>query len=81
MLDHTIVLFGSGMGYGGTHSNRDLPIFVAGGGFNHLGHVDARDNSGKNMPLCNLFVALIQRFGIERDHFNTSTGRFELDVA
>lgn len=81
MLDHTIVLFGSGMGYGGTHSNRDLPIFVAGGGFKHLGHVDARDNSGKNMPLCNLYLSLIQRFGIERDYFNTSTGRFALDVA
>ena len=78
MLDHTIVLFGSGMGYGGTHSNRNLPIFVAGGGFNHRGHVDARDNSGKNMPLCNLYVTLLQRFGIERDKFNTSTGAFEL---
>tara|TARA_R110002049_G_scaffold4601_5_gene32113 strand:- start:164390 stop:165658 length:1269 start_codon:yes stop_codon:yes gene_type:complete len=81
MLDHTIVLFGSGMGYGGTHSNRDLPIMVAGGGFKHLGHVDARDNSGKNMPLCNLYVTLMQRFGIERDKFNTSTGRFDLDFA
>ncbi|MCR9197384.1 MAG: DUF1552 domain-containing protein [Planctomycetaceae bacterium] len=78
LLDHTIVLFGSGMGYGGTHSNRDLPIMVAGGGFAHRGHVDARDNSGRNMPLCNLFVALLQRFGVERDRFNTSTGRFDL---
>ncbi|MGI9474016.1 MAG: DUF1552 domain-containing protein [Rubripirellula sp.] len=81
MLDNTIVLFGSGMGYGGTHSNRDLPILVAGGGLKHRGHVDARDNSGKNMPLCNLYVSLIQRFGIERDHFNTSTGTFDLPRA
>lgn len=78
MLDHTIVLFGSGMGYGGTHSNRDLPILVAGGGFKHRGHVDARDHSGTNMPLCNLYVTLMQRFGINRDRFNTSTGTFEL---
>ena len=78
MLDHTIVLFGSGMGYGGTHSNRNLPILVAGGGFQHLGHVDARDASGKNMPLCNLYVTLMQRFGIERDEFNKSTGSFDL---
>ena len=81
LLDHTIVLFGSGMGYGGTHSNRDLPIFVAGGGFEHLGHVDSRSNSGKNMPLCNLYVTLMQRFGIERDRFNTSTGAFHLPFA
>jgi hypothetical protein len=78
MLDNTIVLFGSGMGYGGTHSNRNLPILVAGGGFKHRGHVDAQDSSGKNMPLCNLYVTLMQRFGIERDKFNTSTGAFEL---
>ena len=79
MLDHTVVLFGSGMGYGGTHSNRNLPILVAGGRFRHLGHVDARDSGDDNMPLCNLFVTLLQRFGIERDQFNTSTGRFGLD--
>ena len=78
LLDHTIVLFGSGMGYGGTHSNRNLPILVAGGGFKHLGHVDTRNASGVNMPLCNLFVTLLRRFGIERDSFNASTGSFDL---
>lgn len=81
MLDHTIVLFGSGMGYGGTHSNRNLPIVVAGGRFKHRGHVDTRGPSGDNMPLCNLYVTLQQRFGIERDKFNTSTGAFELSHA
>ncbi len=81
MLDHTIVLFGSGMGYGGTHSNRNLPVMVAGGGFKHLGHFDASDTNGVNMPLCNLYVTLLQRFGIERDKFNTSTGVFELPYA
>ena len=77
LLDHTIVLFGSGMGYGGTHSNRDLPILVAGGGFRHLGHVDARDGAGTSMPLCNLYLTLLRRFGVERERFNTSTGTFE----
>jgi hypothetical protein len=81
MLDHTVVLFGSGMGYGGTHSNRNLPIMVAGGGFKHLGHVDTRSSGGKNMPLCNLYVTLQQRFGIENDKFNTSTGAFDLNYA
>ena len=77
MLDNTIVLFGSGMGYGGTHSCRNLPILVAGGGFRHLGHLDAA-TSGKHLPLCNLFVTLLQRFGLEQDSFNTSTGVFDL---
>jgi len=77
MLDHTVVLFGSGMGYGGTHSNRNLPILVAGGGLRHVGHVDTRNDAGENMPLCNLYLTLMQRFGIERDKFNTSTGTFD----
>ena len=81
LLDHTVVLFGSGMGYGGTHSNRNLPILVAGGGFDHAGHVDARNGAGANMPLCNLFVTLMQRCGLQRDRFNTSTGAFEFGNA
>ena len=80
LLDHTIVLFGSGMGYGGTHSNRNLPVLVAGGGFRHLGHVDA-STAGRSMPLCNLFVTLLRRFGVRRDRFNTSTGAFDLGHA
>ena len=77
MLDHTVVLFGSGMGYGGTHSNRNLPVLVAGGGFKHCGHVDTRDSSGDNMPLCNLFVTLLRKFGLEYDQFNQSSGSFD----
>ncbi len=81
MLDNTVVLFGSGMGYGGTHSNRNLPILVAGGGFKHHGHIDTRNNAGNNMPLCNLYASIQHRFGIERDSFNTSTGTFDLNHA
>ncbi len=77
MLDHTVVLFGSGMGYGGTHSNRNLPIMVAGGGLDHCGHVDTRDASGDNMPLCNLYLTLLQHFGLEYEQFNQSKGTFD----
>ncbi|MEL7263280.1 MAG: DUF1552 domain-containing protein [Planctomycetota bacterium] len=81
MLDHTVVLFGSGMGYGGTHSNRNLPVFVAGGGLKHCGHVDARNSSGENMPLCNLYLTLLQHFGLEYDQFNQSNGTFDFESA
>ena len=77
MLDHTVVLFGSGMGYGGTHSNRNLPILVAGGGLKHCGHVDTSDPSGDNMPLCNLYLSLLHHFGFEYEQFNQSTGAFD----
>ncbi|MGI9496997.1 MAG: DUF1552 domain-containing protein [Mariniblastus sp.] len=80
MLDHTVVLFGSGMGYGGTHSNRNLPILVAGGGFKHCGHVDTRDSSGDNMPLCNLYLTLLRKFGLEYEQFNQSSGSFDFST-
>ena len=77
LLDHTVVLFGSGMGYGGTHSNRNLPILVAGGGLKHCGHVDTRSQTGENMPLCNLYLSLLQHFGFEYDRFNQSTSKYD----
>jgi len=43
LLDSTMVLFGSGMSYGHSHSNSNLPILLAGGkglGFKHGQHID-----------------------------------------
>ena len=43
MLDRTMVLFGSGMSYGHSHSNSNLPILLAGGrglGLKHGQHID-----------------------------------------
>jgi len=43
LLDRTMVLFGSGMSYGHSHSNANLPILLAGGrglGLKHGQHVD-----------------------------------------
>jgi hypothetical protein len=72
LLDQTTVLHGSCMGNANSHSNTNLPVLVAGGGFRHAGHLafDPRDNS----PLANLFVSMLQQLGIETDRFATSTG-------
>ncbi len=72
MLDRTIVLFGSGMGNGSSHSNKDLPILVAGGGFRH-GEYKSYP-TGRRIPLCNLYTTLLQRFGVELDRFNKASG-------
>ncbi len=74
LLDRTMVLFGSGMGNGSSHSNRDLPLLLAGGGFQHGEHKVFPTEARKRVPLCNLFLTLLQRFGLEIDRFNTSTG-------
>ena len=70
MLDSTQVLFGSGLGSGSLHSNTNLPIILAGGGFQHGQHI----NGQQKQPLCNLFLSVLQEMGAEQDYFNRSTG-------
>jgi hypothetical protein len=73
LLDRTMVLYGSSMGDANIHDNTNLPILLAGGGFKHGQHLAFRRDN--NAPLCNLFVSMIQRLGIETDAFGSSTGR------
>lgn len=76
LLDSTAVLFGSGIGDANTHKNSDLPILLAGGGYRH-GEFKQLPAAGPNkVPLCNLFVDLAQRMGVEAESFGSSTGRF-----
>ena len=74
LLDNTMVFFGSGLGDAARHSNRNLPIILAGGGFKHQGHVDAKLPSGKQMPLNNLYTTMLQNFGVDTPSFNKATG-------
>ncbi len=74
LLDSTIVFFGSGMGNASSHSSRNLPALVAGGGFRHGSH-HAFPKQGKNgTPISNLYVTLLQQLGVETDAFASSNG-------
>jgi len=77
LLDRTMVLFGSGLGNASSHSNRNLPMVLAGGGFQHGEHKAYSVEDGQQTPACNLFLSMLERFGLETDQFNTSTGRLE----
>lgn len=77
MLDHTLVLYGSGMnsGKGGEHSPKNLPLLLAGGsglGVQHGGH--RAYSPDDHPPLSNLLLDLIQKMGVETDTFADSTG-------
>lgn len=76
LLSDTMVFFGSGLSDAATHSNRNLPLILAGGGFKHGGHVDAMQQNGTQTPLNNLFTTVLQNFGVEIDRFNNATGSF-----
>ena len=72
LLDRTTVLLTSNLGNASNHSNRSLPVLLAGGRFKHGQHLvfDPPDTT----PLCNVFVSMLQQLGIETDSFGTSTG-------
>ncbi|EMB15665.1 DUF1552 domain-containing protein [Rhodopirellula europaea] len=71
LLDHTAVMFGSNLGNASAHDWRNLPILLAGGGYRH-GEYVAHD-AANNTPLCNLYVDLARRMGLEIDAFGSST--------
>ncbi len=72
LLDRTMVLYGTCMGSANSHSNVNLPVLLAGGGFKHGQHL-AFDTQN-NYPLSNLFVSMLQRLGIEAGEFSTGKG-------
>ncbi|QDT62207.1 hypothetical protein SV7mr_47540 [Stieleria bergensis] len=74
LLDSTAVLFGSGMGNANSHTNTDLPIVVAGGGYATGQFKQTPKNGLGKVPLCNLLLGLAQRMGVPADQFGTSTG-------
>lgn len=71
LLDRTTVFLGSNLGDGSSHSVKNLPVLVAGGGFRHGKHLAFDPNNPP--PLCNLYVSMLQRLGIEADKFGNGT--------
>ncbi len=77
MLDHTMIMFGSGMNSGekGDHSPKNLPLLVAGGaawGLKHGKHL--AHNPDNHPPMANVLVTLMQKMGVETDKFQDATG-------
>jgi BMFP domain-containing protein YqiC len=72
LLDRTIVFFSSNLGDASKHSVKNMPVVLAGGGFRHGQHLSFDEDN--HPPLCNLFVSMLQRMGIESDKFGSSTG-------
>jgi hypothetical protein len=72
LFDRTMVLFGSNLGNASSHDTRNLPILLAGGGFKHGSHL-AFDQVN-NAPLCNVYLSMLQRLGLEVEAFASSTG-------
>ncbi|EMI45199.1 DUF1552 domain-containing protein [Rhodopirellula sp. SWK7] len=72
LLDHCMIVYGSGISDGDRHNHDDLPILLAGGG-------GGRIRSGRHIrykngtPLCNLYLWMMQQMGASADQFGDST--------
>ena len=72
LLDNTTVMFGSNLGNANSHHTENVPVLVAGGRYRHGQHVT--HHREHDMPLCNLYVTLLQGIGMEIDSFGQSNG-------
>jgi hypothetical protein len=73
LLHNSMIVYGSGISDGNRHNHNDLPVIVAGGGggaFTPGRHVDL----GEEVPLSNLYVRMLNEFGVETKSFGDSTG-------
>jgi hypothetical protein len=76
LLDHSLYLFGSGMGNSDIHDHVDLPVVVVGGGAGKLQggrHVKYKEPT----PLANLHLALLDKVGVHLESFADSKGRVD----
>jgi hypothetical protein len=76
LLDHAVVVYGSGLSDGNRHDHADLPVLVAGRGAGAL-------RTGRHVrypyetPMANLYVALLDLMGVPTESFGDSTGKLE----
>ena len=77
LLDHSMILFGSGMSESDTHDPKNLPLLIAGKGVDLI-----KGNRHLNLaqqPIGNAWLTIANKFGCEMDSFGgTSTGRIDL---
>jgi len=75
LLDHSMLLWGSGMSESNNHERTDLPTLLV-GGFNGRGsrHIELAEET----PIANFMLALGQHFGVEIEELGISTGSVDL---
>jgi uncharacterized protein DUF1552 len=78
LLDHSTLIYGTGMGECNAHDPRNIPLLLAGGGAGTIKggrHV----RYPKETPLANLHLTLLELFGVRWERIGDSTGRLELE--
>jgi len=73
LLDHTLYLYGSGMGNPDVHDHADIPMVVAGGGIKRARHIRYSELT----PLANLHLTMLEKAGVHLNSFADSKARVD----
>ena len=73
LLDNSMILMGSGMSDGNRHDPSNLPILLGGRGGDTIA-TGQHLAPGRNTPLCNLHLSILDRLGVQLPRFGDSTG-------
>ncbi len=76
LLDHAMIVYGSGISDGNRHNHDDLPLLLAGKGGGSL-KTGRHICYPKETPLTNLYLSMLDRVGVKINSFGDSTGRLE----
>ena len=77
LLDHSLILFGSGMSESDVHSRLNVPTLLAGRGAG-LVRANRHIQAPKDSPIANLALTLANKFGAGMDSYGISTGTIDL---
>lgn len=79
LLDHTTILYGSGISNSNAHSGDNLPLMLMGGGAGTW--KGGRHLAYKDQPtMANLLVTVMDKLGVPVDHVGGSTGALPIDT-
>src|ERR1017187_5314780 len=76
LLDHSLILNGSGLGDANVHTHHELPTAVLGGGAGQM-KGGRHLNYPRDTPLNNLLVSLLHKGGVRTENFGDATGELE----
>jgi hypothetical protein len=76
LLDNSMIVYGAGLSDGNRHLHEDLPTLIAGRGGNFI-KTGRRVVYRRETPMCNLFLTMMDRMGVQMEHFGDSTGKLE----
>jgi hypothetical protein len=76
LLDNSMIVYGAGLSDGNRHLHEDLPTLLIGRGGNYF-KPGRRVIYRKETPMCNFHLTLMDRMGLNLEHFGDASGRLD----